>query len=61
MRFVDSLDILTSTNHIQALNESSVVQHFEPSNAIEIRDRITFDFYTGLSHINSHVPCYVHN
>ena len=26
------------------------------SDAIEIHDRITFDFYTGLSHINSHVP-----
>ena len=61
MHLVDSLDILTSANYIQALNESSVVRHFEPSDAIEIRDRITFDFYMGLSHINSHVPCYVHN
>ena len=31
-----------------ALNGSSAVRHFERSNAIEIRDGITFDFYTGL-------------
>ena len=33
------------------LNASSVIQHFKDSDAIEIRDRITFDFYTGLTHI----------
>ena len=34
-----------------ALNGSSVIWRFEGSNAIEIRDGITFDFYTGLPHI----------
>ena len=31
-----------------ALSGSSAIRHFEGSNAIEIRDGITFDFYTGL-------------
>ena len=35
-----------------ALNGSLAIQHFEGSDAIEIRDEITFDFYTGLPHIN---------
>ena len=30
-----------------ALNRSSVIWHFEGSDAIEIHDGITFDFYTG--------------
>ena len=30
------------------LNRSSAIWHFERSNAIEIHDRITFDFHTGL-------------
>ena len=36
-----------------ALNGSSVIQRFEHSNAIEIRNRIllTFDFYMGLPHM----------
>ena len=34
-----------------ALNGSSAIQRFEYSNAIELRDGITFDFYMGLSHI----------
>ena len=33
------------------LNRRSVIQHFKHSDAIEICDRITFDFYMGLSHI----------
>ena len=33
-----------------ALNESSAIQHFEHSDAIEIRNGIIFDFYTGLPH-----------
>ena len=33
------------------LNGSSAIQCFEVSVAIEIPDEITFDFYTGLSHI----------
>ena len=33
------------------LNRSSVIRHFERSDAIEICDRITFDFYTGLPHL----------
>ena len=31
-----------------ALNRSSAIRRFERSDAIEIRDGITFDFYTGL-------------
>ena len=34
-----------------ALKGSSAIWHFKHSNVIEIRDRITFDFYTGLPHI----------
>ena len=34
-----------------ALNGSSAIRRFERSVAIEIRDGITFDFYTGLPHI----------
>ena len=33
------------------LNGSSAIRRFERSNAVEIRDGITFDFYTGLPHI----------
>ena len=33
------------------LNESSAIRHFEGSDAIEICDGITFDFYTGLPHV----------
>ena len=33
-----------------ALNGSSAIRHFKGSDAIEIRDRITLDFYTGLPH-----------
>ena len=35
-----------------ALNGSLAIQRFERSDAIEIRDGITFDFYTGLPHVN---------
>ena len=34
-----------------ALNGSSAIRHFKGSDAIKIRDGITFDFYTGLPHI----------
>ena len=34
-----------------ALNGSSAIRRFKCSNAIEIRDGITFDFYTGLPHV----------
>ena len=34
-----------------ALNGSSAIRHFEGSDAIEICDGITFDFYTRLPHI----------
>ena len=30
---------------------SSVIQHFKRSDAVEICDGITFDFYTGLPHM----------
>ena len=33
------------------LNEISAIQQFKHSNVLEIRDRITFDFYMGLPHI----------
>ena len=33
-----------------ALNGSSVVRHFERSDATEIRDGIIFDFYTGVTY-----------
>ena len=33
------------------LNVSSVIWHFKINNVIEIRDGITFDFYTGLPHM----------
>ena len=33
-----------------ALNGSSVLQHFERSNAIEIHNGIMFDFHPGLPH-----------
>ena len=33
------------------LNGSSVIWHFEGSDAIETRDGITFNFYTGLPHL----------
>ena len=35
-----------------ALNGSSAIQHFEGSVVIEIRDGITFGFYTGLPHMH---------
>ena len=35
------------------LNGSSVIRLLEDSNAIEICDRITFDFYTGLPQIRT--------
>ena len=34
-----------------ALNESAVLEFYEHSNAIEIRNRIMFDFYPGLPHV----------
>ena len=35
------------------LNGSSAIRRFEHNDAIEIRDGITFDFYTGLPHMNT--------
>ena len=34
-----------------ALNRSSAIRYFKGSDAIEIHDRITFNFYMGLPHI----------
>ena len=40
------------TEHMSpALNGSSVLECFERSNAIEMRNGIMFDFYPGLPHI----------
>ena len=33
------------------LNRSSALEHFERGNANEIRNRIMFDFYTGLPQV----------
>ena len=37
------------------LNGSSMIRHFEHSDAIEIHDGIIFDFYPGLSHIHAYL------
>ena len=42
-----------------ALNRSSAIRRFEGSDAIEIRDGITFDFYTGLPHMTLHLPVHL--
>ena len=36
-----------------ALNGSSAIRLSKHSNALEIHDGITFDFYTGLPHMNA--------
>ena len=43
-----------------AFNGSSVIRRFEGSNAIEIRDGITFDFFTGLPHVLYNVTDFTH-
>ena len=51
-QFVGSLDIYASTKRVWAPPLAKVQQYSASnSNAIEIRDRITFDFYMGLPHI----------
>ena len=43
----------TYTVHMTpTLNESSALERFERSNAIAVWNRIMFDFYPGLPHIN---------
>ena len=52
MRFVDSrYSCIYEARMNPALNTSSAIQRFKHSNAIEICDGITFDFYTGLPHM----------
>ena len=48
--------------HLQSttFNRSSAIHPFKYSDAIEIRNGIIFDFYTGLSHICSHT-CLIRN
>ena len=41
------------------LNGSSALQPFKHGNAIEMRNRIMFDFYPGLEHIYVYTPCHV--
>ena len=41
-----------------ALHGSSAILRFERSDAIEIRDGITFDFYTGLPQMSTNPLCY---
>ena len=48
--FVDAW-ILYEAHMSPTLYESSAIQRFEGSDVIEIRDGITFNFYTELSHI----------
>ena len=43
------------------LNGSSAIQCFKRSNAIKIRDGITFDFYMRLPHILLYCVVYVKN
>ena len=42
------------------LNGSSVIRRFKHGNAIEIRNGITFDFYTGLPHMYMHTHVHTH-
>ena len=62
IHFIDSLDTHASTKHVwtpplmeahmsSTLNGSSVIRCLKYSNMIEIRNEITFDFYTGLPHM----------
>ena len=39
------------------LSGSSVIQRFEGNDGIEIRDGITFEFYTGLPHVLTENVC----
>ena len=50
---MDSLDVHAFMNCLYSptLNGSSAIWHFKRGDAIEIRDGITFDFYTGLPHM----------
>ena len=41
-----------------ALNGSSALEHFEHSNASEIRNGIMFDFYPGLPHLTIILLCW---
>ena len=52
MHSVDAWIANESTKHMSpALNGSSAIQRFKGSDAIEMRDGITFDFYMGLPHM----------
>jgi len=60
LRFVDLSGVHESTLCMSpTLNRSSALQHFQHDNAVEIRNRIMFDFYPGLSQLplttHSHV------
>ena len=44
---------LRSARMNAALHGSSAIRRFERSDAIEIRDGITFDFYTGLPQVHT--------
>ena len=60
MHFVDSTrySCIYAARMSPALSGSSAIRHFEGSDAIEIRDGMTFDFYTGLPHIHTYI--YIH-
>ena len=49
MHFIDSFICKACLS--PALDGSSAIWRFEHSDAIEIRNGTTFDFYTGLPHI----------
>ena len=38
----------------RALNGSTVLQCFKRGNAVEIRNKIMFDFYSGLPHLSDY-------
>ena len=42
-----------------ALNGSSAIRHFKHSNAIEIHNEITFNFYMGLPRIQRIISCFL--
>ena len=57
MHFVDS-SYIYKVRMSSTLNGSSAIRRFESSDAIEIRDGITFHFYTGLPHMFSCRVCF---
>ena len=54
MCFVDAGISRIYKEHMSpVLNGSSAIRHFKGSDAVKIRDGITFNFYMGLPHVQS--------